>query len=201
MTLGERFAKMEPRERTLLTALLGVFAFAIFVLVPVFVLKAVGDRRDENQAIRDFVQTVNESRSKIAEKKALNEGLVARYSKTVPANYVAEAARTNGMEIAETSKKPDVAHGKKFTEHSQVVRLARVSMLGLAKMLERLERGDYPISINKLNIKPHAGEPDQFDVEIGISTYERKPDAPKKTEKPGDKPADGAKADGDGDEP
>lgn len=203
MTLGERFSKLEARERTLLTALLGIFAFAIFVLVPVYVLKAVGDRRDENQAIRDFIQTVNESRSKIAERKAINEGLVAKYSKTIPANFIQEAARTNGMEIAETSKKPDVAHGKKFTEHVQVVRLSRVSMLGIAKMLERLERGDYPLSINKLNIKPRAGQPDEFDVEIGISTYERKPDA-KKVDKPGEKTDAGAK-DGadkeDGEEP
>jgi general secretion pathway protein M len=58
-----------------------------------------------------------------------------------------------------------------------VVKLHKVGMLALAKTLEGIERSGHPVSISRLNVKPRAGEKDAFEVELGVSAFDRKPDA------------------------
>jgi general secretion pathway protein M len=186
VTLQERFAKLEPRERTLLLAFGGVIAAIVFFVVPFYLHRMVQTARDDNQEIRDFIQTVGESRKKIEANKLARDAMLARYSKTIPASLIDDAAKSNEVEIAETQKKPDVPHGKRFVEHVTTVKLHKPGMYGLSKMLEKLETSGYPVSISRLDIKPRAGEADSYDVELGVSTFERKNDA--KPEKSGAKP-------------
>lgn len=188
MTLQERFAKLEPRERTLVGVLGAFVAALLFLGGPYLLFSSVWQARTENQAIRDFIDTVNESRGKIEQKRAAQDALLLRYAKTVPANFIDDAAKTNAIELADNSKKPDVPRGKKFTEHVQLVHMRKVGLLALSKMLEKLETGGYPLAVTRLNIKPRGGEQDSYDVELGISTYERKADAAKKDSTPA--PAD-----------
>jgi general secretion pathway protein M len=179
VTLSERIAKLEPRERTLLLGLAALFGALLFLGLPYYLVKSVSDRRAQNQEIRDYIDKVQESRAKIEEKRAEHDALVARYDRTVPANFVDEAAKSNDVEIAETSKKPDVPHGKKFVEHVQVLHMHKAGLLGLSKMFEHIETAGYPIALTRLDVKPRAGENDSYDVELGISTYERKADTTK----------------------
>ncbi len=195
MTLQERLAKLEPRERTLLLAFAGIIGAVVFVVVPFYIHKTVQTARDDNQEIRDFIQTVNESRKKIDQHKANRDAMLLRYAKTVPASFIDDAAKANEVEISETQKKPDVPHGKKFVEHIATVKIHKTGLVGLSKMLERLEGSGNPVAVTRLNIKPRAGEPDAFEVEIGVSSFERKTDA--KSEKSAAKPdgSAGAKED------
>lgn len=177
MTLQERFARLEPRERTLLLGFGGLIAAVFFLVVPLYLHRLVQTRRDENQEMRDLIQTMNESRAKIDKNKATRDLMLARYAKTVPANFVDDAAKANEVEISETSKKPDVPHGKQFVEHLQTIKLHKVGLMALSKMLERVESGALPVAVTRLNIKPRSGEPDSYDVELGVSTFERKAEA------------------------
>jgi general secretion pathway protein M len=193
VTLQERLSKLEPRERSLLLGLAVMLGALLFLGVPYWLIRSVSQARSDNQEIRDYIDKVNEGRSKIEQKRASQGTLLARYAKTVPANFVDEAAKINAVEIGDTSKKPDVPHGKKFIEHVQVLHLHKAGLLSLSKMLEHLETGGYPVAVTRLNIKPRSGEPDSYEVEVGISTFERKPDT-KKDDKSGAKPD--ASADG-----
>jgi general secretion pathway protein M len=184
MTLTERFAKMEPRERTLLSGLGAAMAAIMFFFVPLYLHQVVSGRRDENQEIHDYIEKVRESRDKLEKKKAAQAQLLARYAKTMPplASFVEEAAKAQNVEIEESQGKPDVPHGKKYTEHVILVKLRKVGLLGLVKMLEKMEKSNLPVAITRLNIKPRAGEPDSYDVELNVSAFERKGDAPKKAQ-------------------
>lgn len=186
MTLQERIAKLEPRERTMLGVMSAFFGALVFLGGPYWLFTTVSTARDDNQAIRDYIDTVNESRGKLEQKRASQDALLLRYAKTVPANFIDDAAKSNGVEVADNAKKPDVPRGKKFTEHVQLLHMHKVGLLGLAKMLAKLESGGYPLAVTRLNIKPRAGEADSYDVELGISTYERKADTSKKDAAPAD---------------
>jgi general secretion pathway protein M len=50
-------------------------------------------------------------------------------------------------------------------------------MLALSKTLEKIEQSGYPVAVTRLNVKPRSGEPDAYEVEIGVSSYDRKPEA------------------------
>lgn len=180
MTLAERYAKLEPRERTLLTGLGVALALIVFFFVPLYLHQLVSSSRDENQAIRDYLDKVSESRTKIDRQNAERNVVTARYARAMPplASFVEDAARSANIEIEESGAKPDVPHGKKYVEHVLLMKLRNVGLLGIVKTFEKIERSNYPVAITRLNLKPRS-DPDAYDVEAHVSAYELK-DGPKK---------------------
>ena len=177
-TLRERLDKLEPRERRLLT-IFGGFMGALLVLVlPLGLTRMVSTQRSENQEVRDLITSVYEAQGRLTERKAQRDALLARYAKPAPAlaGYLEEAAKKQGLSASESQERPDVPHGKRYTEKVTVVKMNKIGMLPLAKMLEQIETSGYPLSVSKLNLKPRAGEPDSYQVELGVSAFERKPD-------------------------
>lgn len=180
MTLRERFDKLEPRERRLLTILGGILGAVLVLALPIYVIKTVSDRRAENEQLRALVDSIYEARASIGERKAKHDALLARYGKPAPAlaGFIEEASRANNISAAESQDRPEAPHGKRYTERMTVVKMHKVGMLALAKMLEKIEQSGYAVVISKLNIKPRSGEADSYEVELGVSAFDRKPDAP-----------------------
>jgi hypothetical protein len=48
----------------------------------------------------------------------------------------------------------------------------------LARFLESIERSGYPVAVTRLNIRRRSGELDSYDVEVGVSSYDRLQAAP-----------------------
>ena len=180
MTLQERFEKLEPRERRLLTILGGFLAVVIFLLIPIGIFSLVSSRRSANDEVRELIQSIHAARSEMSERKARHDALLMRYAKAAPqlAGFLEEKAKEAGLPSPESQDRPDVPHGKRYNERVTVVKLHKASMLPIAKMLEKIEQSGHPVSITRLNIKPRANEPDSFEVELGVSAYDRKADAP-----------------------
>ncbi|MEP7121770.1 MAG: hypothetical protein ABJE95_12700 [Byssovorax sp.] len=180
MTLRERFEKLEPRERRLLTILGSILGAALLLALPIYVIKTVSDKRTENEQLRALVDSIYEARASIGERKAKHDALLARYGKPAPAlaGFIEEASRANSISAAESQDRPEAPHGKRYTERMTVVKMHKVGMLPLAKMLEKIEQSGFAVVISKLNIKPRAGEADAYEVELGVSAFDRKPDAP-----------------------
>ncbi len=180
MTLRERFEKLEPRERRLLTILAGILGGAMLLALPIYVVKTVSDKRAENESLRALVDSIYDARASIAERKAKHDALLARYGKPAPAlaGFIEEASRANNISAAESQDRPEAPHGKRYNERMTVVKMHKVGMLPLAKMLEKIESSGFAVVVSKLNIKPRAGEADSYEVELGVSAFDRKPDAP-----------------------
>ncbi|WP_437983571.1 hypothetical protein [Sorangium sp. So ce117] len=191
MTLRERLDKLEPRERRLLTILLGFLAVLVLLLVPIGLASVASSKRAENQEIRDLLQSIYEASGKVSERKALKDALLARYARPAPAlaGFIEDAAKQQGLTAAESQDRPDVPHGKKYNERITVVKMHRIGMLGLAKMLEHIEGSGHPVAVTKLNLKPRAGEPDSYEVELGISAFDRKGEPQPATPAPSAPPA------------
>ena len=67
-----------------------------------------------------------------------------------------------------------VPHGKRYSERTTKVKIHKIQLLALAKTLEKIEQSGYPVAVTRLNIKPRSGEPDQYEVELAVSAYDRK---------------------------
>lgn len=182
MTLSERMAKLEPRERQLLLVLASVFGAVIVLGVPIGLWTTVSGMRDDNQEVRDVTETILEAREKLDRQRADKTALAARYARPAPAmaTYLEEAAQANDVELAETTTKPEIPHGKKYVERITVSKMRKTGLRGLSKTLERIAKSGYPVAITRLGIKPKIGEPDSYDVELAVSAFERKSDAKKK---------------------
>ena len=180
MTLRERFDKLEPRERRLLTILLGMFAVIALLLVPVGIFSLVSGKRGENDEVRELINEIHSARAQVSERKARHDALLARYAKPTPplGGFIEEKAKEAGLASPESQDRPEIPHGKRYTERLTVVKLHKVGLLGLSKTLEKIETSGHPVSITRLNIKPRANEPDSYEVELGVSAFDRKADAP-----------------------
>jgi general secretion pathway protein M len=175
MTLRERFDKLEPRERRLLGILgtmLGVF---VFLLGPIGIYSLVSGRRSDNQDLRELIDHIYEARGQISERQAKRDALLARYAHQAPplAGFIEEATKENGVSAAESQDRAPVPHGKRYSERVTVVKIHKIGMLALSKTLEKIEQSGYPLSVTRLNVKPRVGEPDSYEVELGISAFDR----------------------------
>ena len=181
MTFRERLDKLDPRERRLLTILMGIFGVFLLLLGPFGIWSYVGGKRNENQEVRDLIDSIYEARGQISERKARRDALLARYAKPAPAlaGFIDETAKENGVPTtAESQDLPEIPHGKRYSERSAKARIRKVGMLALAKTLEKIEQSGYPVAVTRLNIKPRLGDPDSYEVELVVSAYDRKADAP-----------------------
>ncbi|MCC6553849.1 MAG: type II secretion system protein M [Polyangiaceae bacterium] len=178
-TLRERLDKLEPRERRLLAVLGGFVLAGVFLLLPFGLYRAASGKRAENQEIRDLIQSIHEAEARVSERKARHDALLARYARPAPplAGFVEDAAKQFGLTAAESQDRPDIPHGKRYNERVTVVKMHKIGMAALAKTIEHIENSGHPVAVTKLNIKPRAGEPDSYEVELGISAFDRKADA------------------------
>jgi general secretion pathway protein M len=69
--------------------------------------------------------------------------------------------------------RPDVPIGKKYVERNTVIHLKKAGMLPVSRLLEAIEKSGHPVSVSRLNIRKRSGEPDSYDVEVGVSAFDR----------------------------
>lgn len=195
MTLAERFDQLAERERRLLAAFLGIFAVLVLLLLPILIRMGVADQKEKNEALRETIDAIILERITIAKRKQLSDRLTSRYAKDAPtlAGFLANAANTVGLEIPETSDRSVVPHGKSFKERQTRIRMNKVGMRQLSEFMEKVTTAGYPISITRLDIKKRGTEPDEYDVEMDVSAFDREENKPKAPAKAAEKPAKAAK--------
>ena len=74
--------------------------------------------------------------------------------------------------------KPEVPIGKRYVERGTTLRLRKVAGYPLVKFLEGIETSGHPVAVTRLNLRKRAGEHDAFDVEVGVSAYDRNEPTP-----------------------
>ncbi len=171
---------LNPREQRLAT--IAVFALGVVLLlaVPVGLSMLVSSRRAENDELREALTAVNGARGKIQERKLKRDQIATRYAKKAPAlaGFMEQNASANHLAVTDSVDRPDVPHGKRYVERNTVIHLKKAGMLPIAKFLEGIEKSNYPVSVSRLNIRKRSGEPDSYDVEVGVSAFDRNESAP-----------------------
>jgi len=172
--------QMNARERRLL-AILGFVGGAVLLLAIPFGLEAwVRSSASGNDDLRQALSDVQDARGRVRERQAKKDAIAARYARKAPAlaGYLEQTARSQKLEVTDSTPLPDVPHGKRYVEHGTSIHLKKTGMLALAKFLEALEKSGYPVAVTRLGIRKRTGEPDSYDVEAGVSSYDRNEPAP-----------------------
>ena len=184
MSLAERLERLEEREKRLLAALAIVGFVVLVLLFPLGVTALLHTSRGDNDALRDAIAQISDSRDVIERGRAVRQALETRYSRPAPplASFLAGLASETGVEIPETQDRAPVPHGKRYEEKSSKITLRRMGMLKIARFLERIEQSGHPVSVTQLTIRKRGVEPDSYDVDMVVSAFERK------VEKPAPKP-------------
>ncbi len=186
--------RMNARERRLLATLGFVGALLVVLALPFGLEAIVHSRLSANDDIRQALGDVQDARGKVRQRQARKDAIVQRYAKKAPplGGFLEQTAREQKLEVTDSTPLPDIPHGKRYEEHGTNVRLKKTGMLALARFLESLERSGYPLAVTRLNIRKRSAEPDAYDVELGVASYDRTevatPDLPPNGSKAGAKP-------------
>ncbi|MBV9949009.1 MAG: type II secretion system protein M [Myxococcales bacterium] len=172
--------QMNERERRLVGVLGFVGALVLLLAVPFGLEAIVRSAQSDNDALRQALTDVQDARGRVRERQAKKDAIAARYARKAPAlaGYLEQAARAQKLEVTDSTPLPDVPHGKRYVEHGTNVHLKKTGMLAFANFLESIEQSGYPVALTRLNIRKRSGENDAYDVEVGVSSYDRTEVAP-----------------------
>ncbi len=185
--------KLNPRERRLALILGGFVAFLVLVAIPAVLESLVIARRGENEELRTALGAVQAARAQVRERQSKKDSIAHRYGKKAPAlaGYLEQTARSQKLEVTDSADRPEVPHGKRYTERATVIHLKKAGMYPIAKFIEALEKSNYPVAVTRLAIRKRSGEPDSYDVEIGVSAFDRTETTPAPLPDDGAKDKDG----------
>ncbi len=171
-----RWEDLAPREKRLLLLLAVVAVGIVLVYVPILINQALSSREDDDQALRDAIEKVQGSRGIIRDRDQRKQLLDVKYGKKTPklGGYLEQLANEQGLEAPETQDRPDIPLGKNFTERSMTARFHKIGGYPMLRIIESVEQSGYPVAITRLGIRKRGGEHDSYDMEIGLSAYDRK---------------------------
>jgi general secretion pathway protein M len=160
------------------------FGILAFVLLLVFGLQLLAwTKRGTNDAIREALAKVQGARGDIRERNARKDEIAQRYRSKAPklAGYIEQVAKENKLEISDSNDRQEIAHGKRYMERTTVTHIRKAPMMQLVRMFEAFEKSPHPLSISRLNIRKRSAEPNSFDVELGLSAFDRDENAAAKS--------------------
>jgi general secretion pathway protein M len=189
MSLREQLEKLTPREQRMLAVLGVLFGLLLFVGVPLWLFTTVSSARAHNESIRDVLTRMDSANELLEVRRREREAQDLRHANPAPAlaTFIETAAKANGLEVPDTTDRPEVP-GKVFTERVTQVTMRKVSLKPLVKMLEKMERSGHPVGITQLGIKKRVSAPDEYDVTMAVSAYDKKGALPKGEAAPKSKP-------------
>jgi general secretion pathway protein M len=167
--------KLTPREQKLATALIFTMAVMLLLALPIGLETMIASRRSDNGDMRDAITKIQDARAQIRDRQSKKDAVALRYANKTPplAGFIEQQARAVKVEVTDSVDRPDLPLGKQFTERQTVVHLKKANMLSLARLLESIERSGHPVLVSRLNIRKRSAEPDSWDVELGVSAYDR----------------------------
>ena len=167
--------EINARERRVLRILGFIGACLLPLAIPFGIEAVVRSAQGDNDDLRQALADVQDARGRMRERQAQKDATVARYAKTTPplAGYLEQMARQQKLEVTDSTPLTDIPHGKRYLEHGTNIHLKKTGMLALSLFLEALEKSGYPVAVTKLDVRKRSGEPDSYDVEVGVASYER----------------------------
>ena len=139
----------------------------------------------ESKDIADAVAEVRDARPKVVSDKTVRERAQKRYGTKAPelATFLEEKAKSATVSLADTQPQAEVpSERKQFVERGAMTHLRKVGLKPIVSFLEAIEAPHFPLAVTKLNLRKRSTEANSYDVEVGVSAYDRKESDKKKTE-------------------
>lgn len=175
----ERFG-LNAREQRLAQILAVVAAGILLLGLPIGLESWVAAKRSGNAELRDALDAVQASRAQMRASQSKRDAITNRYARKAPelGGYLEQMARKQKLEVTDSVDRPPLPIGKRYTERSTTIHLKKAGLLSISRFMESLEQAGTPIAINRLNLRRRTGEQDSYDVELGVSAYDRNLEKP-----------------------
>lgn len=187
--LRERWERMSPRERTLVSAAGATFVLMVVIISGFLITDGLANLDEKNADARQALRDLETQRDSYLRAKAKAMQLESRvgHSPVQLQGFLEQVAKETGVEIPESNERAPTPAGKQYVERSVDIRLKQVTLPTLAKFLKGIESGPNIVVVTSLSIHTRDDKHEDLEVEMTVTTYER---ATEKKDKPGEKKGD-----------
>ncbi|HEX4515273.1 MAG TPA: hypothetical protein VGH87_13330 [Polyangiaceae bacterium] len=170
----ERFG-LSPREQRLAQILAVVAAVLLLLGLPIGLESYVASQRSGNTELRDALDNVQASRVQMRASASKRDAVQQRYARKAGelGGWLEQQARKQKLEVTDSVDRPPLPIGKRYIERSTTIHLKKAGLYAISKFMESIEQSGTPVALNRLNIRKRTGEQDSYDVELGVSAYDR----------------------------
>lgn len=180
MSSLSRLESLTERERRLVAGFLGFLGVVFLVGLPLYLRISLSSEVEKNDAMLELIEQIESERPALVNAKDETQRIEQRYARKAPplAGFLSSTAEQAGLQIPETQDRATVPHGKTVKERQTRIRLTKVGMLQLSTFLEKLAQSGYAVAVTRLDLQRRSGKPDEYDLEIDVSAFDR--EEPKK---------------------
>lgn len=187
--MQERWERLSPRERTLITGAGATFLAMVTVISGFLITDGLSSVEEHNSDARQALHDLETQRESYLKAKAKSAQLETRLGRTPVQlqGFLEQVAKEVGVEIPESNEEPPQV-GKQFTARSVQLRLKQVTLDNLSRFLRGIETGPNLVVVSGLNVRTRDDKHQELEVELTVTTYER--NAEKKDKGQGTKKGD-----------
>lgn len=178
------FSRLSTRERLMIGGLALSLVVGLVVVVGYIILSGLEEIEENNAAMRVAIRELERNRDCYMVQRRRTAQLEVRMSRPIELNrFVETAASAVGVSITESGEIKPVTIGR-YTQRGVEVKLRKVTIDQLAKLMRELEGSPSIVQITRLNVNTRWNQHKDLDVELVISTFERRK---RERSSPGDK--------------
>jgi type II secretory pathway component PulM len=189
----DSWESLNDRERRMLSILGAVVASLLFLLPPVVLGMGNADIAAENDELRSVLDQLAMQHGRLAHLAEERKSADKRYRNKTPAlgTFLESKAKEQGLTLQEVTDQPEKVVGP-YLRRSVTVSLGQVGLSPVMNLLSSIVESPHPVAIDQIQID-HFQPGDQYNVKLGIVTYDQKSPAASKTTAA---PSDDAESDG-----
>jgi type II secretory pathway component PulM len=173
--LKASIGRLAPRERMMLTGLGAVVLLFVVGVVAYFIQSGLEEIEEHNDAMRTALRDLEKHKDAYMVQRQRIAALEVRIPQVpIELNRLVETAASSvGVSIAESGEISPVS-GERYVQRAVDVKLRKVTIEQLAKLLKALENSPHIVQVTRLSVATRWNQHQDLDVELTISTYERK---------------------------
>jgi type II secretory pathway component PulM len=176
--LRSTWENLNDRERRMLLLLSGVFVTLLLLVPPIMLTLSNNELQTQNDELRSVLEQLSIQHVRLAQLIEDRKNADARYrNKTPPlGSFMESEAKKQGLTLQEVTDQPEKTVGK-YLRRSVSVSLPQVGLTPVISLLSSIVESGHPVAIEQIQID-HFQPGDQYNVRLGILTYDRLSTAP-----------------------
>lgn len=183
--LRATWENLNDRERRMLSILGAVLGALLLIMPPILLVMDNSDLEVQNAELRNVVEQLDMQRNRLGRLAQERKAADLKYANKTPplGSFMESEAKKQGLTLQEVTDQPEKTVGR-YLRRSVTVALPQVALTPLIQLLSSIVESGHPIAIDQLQID-HYQAGDQFNVKLGVLTFDKLPSGGAKTEESG----------------
>jgi hypothetical protein len=169
---------LNDRERRMLLLLGGVLVGLLLLTPPLMLSLSNNELETQNGELRSVLDQLSIQHTRLAQMTEDRKNAELRYRNRTPplGSFMESEAKKQGLTLQEVTDQPEKTVGR-YLRRSVTVSLPQIGLTPVISLLSSIVESGHPVAIEEIQLD-HFQPGDQYNVKLGILTYDKLAAAP-----------------------